>query len=362
MKKVLFIDRDGTILLEPSDEQIDSIEKFAFLPGAIGALSRIARELDYELVMVTNQDGLGTDSFPEETFWPAHRLMLSILGGEGIVFSDVHIDRTLPEAHAPTRKPGTEMLRRYFSDAYDLSGSFVIGDRASDTELAKNLGCQAIRIGDLSDPGAVLTTPRWHEIYLFLSSQPRTVVVQRATRETRIHVELSLDGRGRADIETGLGFFDHMLAQLAFHGNVDLFLRVEGDLHVDEHHTVEDTALALGEAFASALGSRVGIGRYGFALPMDDALAQVAIDFGGRPWLVWDAEFRRERVGDMPTEMFRHFFKSFCDTARCTLNVRVSGENEHHMIESIFKAVARAIGTAVARTGEQTVPSTKGVL
>lgn len=362
MKKVLFIDRDGTILLEPPDEQIDSIEKFAFLPGAISALSRIARELDYELVMVTNQDGLGTDSFPEETFWPAHRLMLSILGGEGIVFSDVHIDRTFPEANAPTRKPGTEMLRRYFSDEYDLSGSFVIGDRASDTELARNLGCQAIRIGDVSDPGAVLTTPRWQEIYRFLSSEPRTSMVQRTTKETNIRVELSLDGQGRADIKTGLGFFDHMLAQLAFHGNVDLFLRVDGDLGVDEHHTVEDTALALGEAFADALGKRVGIGRYGYVLPMDDALAQVAIDFGGRSWLVWDAEFRREKIGDMPAEMFPHFFKSFCDTARCTLNVHVSGENEHHMIESIFKAVARAIGTAVARTGTQTIPSTKGVL
>lgn len=362
MKKVLFVDRDGTILIEPPDKQIDSVEKLHFLPGAIGSLARIARELDYELVMVTNQDGLGTESFPEETFWPAHRLMLSILVGEGVHFRDVHIDRTLPQANAPTRKPGTEMLRRYFGPEYDLPGSFVIGDRATDTQLAANLGCRAIRIAPQPDPGAALTTERWNDIYRFLAAAPRTAALRRTTNETDITVELSPDGAGQAEIRTGIGFFDHMLEQLALHGKLNLRLRVDGDLQVDQHHTVEDTALALGEAFSALLGKRASIERYGFLLPMDDALAQVAVDFGGRPWLVWEAEFHREMIGEMPTEMFFHFFKSFCDAARCTLNIKATGENEHHKIESIFKGFARAVSRAVARTGDGTVPSTKGRL
>lgn len=362
MKKVLFIDRDGTLLVEPSDMQIDDMEKLAFLPGAVTNLARIARELDYELVLVTNQDGLGTTSFPEEHFLPPHRLMLSILEGEGIRFGDVHIDRTFPHENASTRKPGIGMLGRYFSAEYDLPGSFVIGDRATDTQLAANLGCRAIRIASQPDPDADCTAQSWDEIRRFLFALPRRSVVRRRTNETDILVELSPDGEGHPDIRTGIGFFDHMLAQLALHGGLDLRLRVDGDLHVDEHHTIEDTAIALGECLARALGRRIGIGRYGFLLPMDDALAQVALDFGGRPWLVWEAEFRREMIGGMPTEMFAHFFKSFCDAARCTLHIRATGENEHHKIESIFKGVGRAVAQAVARTRSGTVPSTKGVI
>jgi imidazoleglycerol-phosphate dehydratase/histidinol-phosphatase len=362
VKKVLFIDRDGTIIVEPEDEQIDSFEKLAFVPGAIVNLARIARELDYELVMVTNQDGLGTDSFPEEHFWPVHNLILSILKGEGIEFSDVLIDRTFPEANAPTRKPGTALLQRFINGNYDLERSFVIGDRASDVQLAQNLGCGAIRIGDGEGSDAALVTGSWEEIYRFLKDKPRCTTVHRKTKETDITITLCLDGSGRADINTGLGFFDHMLAQVAMHGKLDLSIDVQGDLHIDEHHTIEDTALALGEAFYNALGRRVGIERYGFLLPMDETLAQVAIDFGGRPWLVWQVDFQREMIGDVPTEMFEHFFKSFCDTARCTLNVQTEGVNEHHKIEAVFKAWGRAVGMAVSKTGDASLPSTKGVI
>jgi imidazoleglycerol-phosphate dehydratase/histidinol-phosphatase len=361
MKKVLFIDRDGTLIREPADEQIDSFEKLDFLPGVMTWLSRIARELDYELVMVTNQDGLGTDSFPEDTFWPVHNLMLRVLEGEGIRFSDILIDRSFPHQNLSTRKPGTALMGHYLRGNFDLAQSYVIGDRLSDVELAKNLGSQAIFIGEEAD-GAVLCTEQWAEIYAFLKGQPRRVVVERNTNETRIRVVLDLDGSGKGEISTGLGFFDHMLDQVARHGNVDLEIKVEGDLEIDEHHTIEDTALALGTAFREALGSKKGIQRYGFLLPMDDALAQVAIDFGGRPWLEWKADFRREKVGEMPTEMFQHFFKSFSDNAACNLNIKAEGDNEHHKIESIFKAFARSIRMAVSSTGDASIPSTKGTL
>lgn len=362
MKKVLFIDRDGTIIKEPEDEQIDSYEKLEFLPGAISNLAKIARETDYLLVMVTNQDGLGTDSFPEDTFWPAHNKMLQILEGEGIVFDEILIDRSFPADNLPTRKPGTALLTHYIKGDYDLANSYVFGDRASDIQLAKNLGAQAIYISPEASDDAVLNTTDWNEIYRFLKQIPRTAKVTRKTKETDIAITLNLDGSGKAEISTGLAFFDHMLDQLAKHGNIDLSIAVNGDLEVDEHHTIEDTALALGEAFDKALGSKKGIGRYGFALPMDDCLAQVAIDFGGRPWLVWETEFKREKIGDMPTEMFYHFFKSFCDTSRSNLNVKAEGNNEHHKIESIFKAWARAIRLAVEQTGTYALPSTKGTL
>ncbi len=362
MKKILFIDRDGTIIVEPEDEQIDSLEKLRFMPGAIGALSRIARETDYRLVMVTNQDGLGTESFPEETFWPAHDKMLEILAGEGVVFDEILIDRTRPEEQAPTRKPGTALLTHYLKGDYNLADSYVIGDRESDLELARNLGARAIFISGREDERAELSSDAWEEIYRYLKERPRTATVRRATHETDIAVTVNLDGGGRADIATGLGFFDHMLEQLARHGGLDLRIRVKGDLQVDEHHTIEDTGLALGQAFDRALGSRKGVRRYGFLLPMDESLARVAIDFGGRSWLVWQARFEREKVGDMPTEMFSHFFKSFCDAARCTLNVQVTGENEHHKIEAVFKAWARAVRMAVARTHDGQLPSTKGRL
>ncbi len=361
MKKVLFIDRDGTIIKEPADEQIDSFEKLEFYPGSISNLAKIATELDYELVMVTNQDGLGTDSFPEDTFWPAHNLIMKTLEGEGISFAEVLIDRSFPADNSPTRKPRTGLLTHYIKGNYDLKNSFVIGDRKTDVELAENLGSKAIFISD-STSDCALTTTSWNEIYRFLKEQPRLGSIHRKTSETDIQIELNLDGSGKSEMETGLGFFDHMLEQLAKHGNMDLSVKVSGDLHIDEHHTIEDVALALGEAFDQALGSRKGIQRYGFLLPMDDCLAQVAIDFGGRPWSVWEADFKREKIGEMPTEMFSHFFKSFSDKARCNLNIKAEGQNEHHKIEAIFKAWARAIRMAVSKTEDGSMPSTKGVL
>lgn len=362
MKKILFIDRDGTLIVEPADEQIDSYEKLRFLPGAISNLGKIARELDYLLVMVTNQDGLGTASFPEATFWPAHTLMLDILAGEGVKWDEICIDRSFPRDGLDTRKPGTGMLRQYMGGHYDLAHSYVLGDRLTDIQLAQNLGAQAIYIHREPHPDAALTTTDWGEIYRFLKEQPRKATVKRVTSETTIHVEVNLDGLGKSAISTGLGFFDHMLEQLARHGGIDLDIHVRGDLHIDEHHTIEDTALALGKAFDQALGSKKGIMRYGFLLPMDDCLAQVAIDFGGRPWLVWQADFKREKIGEMPTEMFQHFFKSFSDTARCNLNIQATGDNEHHKIESIFKAWAKAIRMALTSTASSTIPSTKGSL
>lgn len=365
MKKVLFIDRDGTIIVEPpTDFQIDSLEKLEFLPGAISALRRLALHSDYELVMVTNQDGLGTDSFPEDTFWPAHNKMLKTLEGEGIRFAAQHIDRSFEADGLTTRKPGTGMLTQYMTGEYDLANSYVLGDRLTDVQLAKNLGAKAIFIGDKPAEGAELSTTDWAAIAQHLIMPERKVTVTRTTRETDIHIELNLDGTGKTAMETGLGFFDHMLDQLGKHSGADLSVKVKGDLHIDEHHTIEDTALALGEAYRKAIGNKKGINRYGFLLPMDEALAQVAIDFSGRPWTVWEAEFKREKVGDMPTEMFFHFFKSFSDAALCNLNVKVEGDNEHHKIEAIFKAFAKAIKMAVARDPEAMaqLPSTKGVL
>jgi imidazoleglycerol-phosphate dehydratase/histidinol-phosphatase len=367
MKKVLFIDRDGTIIIEPPvDFQVDSLEKLAFLPGAITNLHKIANELDYELVMVTNQDGLGTSSFPEDTFWPAHHKMLTILEGEGIVFVDQLIDRTFEHENKDTRKPGTGMFAKYLSGDYDLANSFVLGDRLTDVKLAQNLGSQAIYIApeNVESYETALTTTSWTEIYDYLKFPPRTSIVNRVTKETDILIELNLDGSGKTDIQTGLGFFDHMLDQLGKHSLANLTVKVKGDLHIDEHHTIEDTALALGEAYLKALGDKKGIERYGFLLPMDDALAQVGIDFSGRSWLVWEAEFKREKVGDMPTELFYHFFKSFTDTAKCNLNIKVEGDNEHHKIEAIFKAFAKSIKNAVKidKTNPAVLPSTKGVL
>jgi imidazoleglycerol-phosphate dehydratase / histidinol-phosphatase len=361
MKKILFIDRDGTIIREPADQQIDSLDKLEFLPGAISGLARIARELDFLLVMVSNQDGLGTSSFPEGTFWPAHQKMLDILAGEGIHWSEILIDRSFAHEGLPTRKPGTALLTHYMKGHYDLAKSFVIGDRLTDVQLADNLGCQAIYIGDPVDRAA-LCTRDWAEIFRFLQGQARTADVHRKTSETDIRVKVDLDSGPRSQIHTGLGFFDHMLEQISRHGEFGLEIAVRGDLHIDEHHTIEDTALALGQAIKEALGTRRGIARYGFLLPMDDCLAQVAIDLGGRPWTVWDAEFKREKIGEMPTEMFFHFFKSFSDAAGCNLNIRVEGDNEHHKIESIFKAFARALGMAIRRTGDAHMPSTKGTL
>ena len=363
MKKVLFIDRDGTIIIEPQDEQIDSLEKLEFYPKAIVNLHRIAAELDYELVMVTNQDGLGTASFPEETFWPVHNKMLKTLENEGVRFSEILIDRSFPQENAPTRKPRTGLLTHYLQRSYDLKNSYVIGDRETDVALAKNLGAKAIFINENPHPDAALTTTDWDEIYRFLRFPDRVAEVSRKTNETDIFIRVNLDGSGKSEIATGLGFFDHMLAQLARHSLCDLAIRVTGDLDVDEHHTIEDTALALGEAFLGALGDKRGIERYGFLLPMDDALAQVAIDFSGRNWLVWETEFKREKIGEMPTEMFFHFFKSFSDTAKCNLNIKAEGQNEHHKIEAIFKAWAKSIKMAVQRSaGDQQIPSTKGIL
>lgn len=372
MKKVLFIDRDGMLIVEPTtDQQVDSLEKLEFIPGVFTWLGKIARETDYELVMVTNQDGLGTASFPEETFWPAHTKMLTALENEGIRFSQVHIDRSFAYENKPTRKPGTGMLTQYFSGQYDLANSWVLGDRLTDVELAKNLGANAILFNNGSllpkliefdlDKTCKRVTHRWEEIAELILRTGRTATIHRKTRETDITISLNLDGNGISSIQTGLPFFDHMLDQLARHGQLDLSISAKGDLHIDEHHTIEDTALTLGETFLKALGSKRGIERYGFCLPMDDCLAQVALDFGGRPWLVWEATFQREKIGDMPTEMFFHFFKSFSDTAKCNLNIQAEGTNEHHKIEAIFKAFAKAIKMAVKKEGHQ-LPSTKGVI
>lgn len=363
MKKVLFIDRDGTLVIEPPiDKQLDSLEKLEFYPEVFQYLSGIANELDYTLVMVTNQDGLGTSSFPEDDFWPAQNKILQAFANEGVIFEDVFIDKSFPEDNAPTRKPGTAMLGKYVYGNYNIGQSYVIGDRQTDVTLAKNLGCSAIYIGDNNVEGAALCTTRWRDIYEYLKRQHRVGSVRRATSETDITVTIDLDGIGNVSIDTGLGFFDHMLCQIAKHGGIDISLSVKGDLIVDEHHTIEDVAICLGEAISKALGSKKGIERYGFLLPMDDCLAQVAIDFGGRPWLVWDASFKREKVGEMPTEMFYHFFKSFSDAAKCNLNIKAEGENEHHKIEAIFKAFAKAIKMAVKQTGNNSIPSTKGSL
>jgi len=363
MKKVLFIDRDGTLVVEPpNDFQLDNLEKLEFYPGVFQSLSRIAKELDYELVMVTNQDGLGTDSFPEETFLPVQNKIIRAFKNEGIEFADILIDKSLPNENLPSRKPGTAMFTHYLKGNYDIKNSFVIGDRLTDVQLTKNLGCKAIYINKDKIEDAVLTTLSWEDIYRFLKSEPRKASVVRKTSETGIEVEVVLYGSGKSSISTGLGFFDHMLEQIAKHGNIDLSVKVNGDLNIDEHHTIEDTAIALGEAFNQALGSKKGIERYGFLLPMDDCLAQVAIDFGGRPWLVWEADFKREKIGEMPTEMFMHFFKSFSDSARCNLNIKAKGDNEHHKIEAIFKAFAKAIKMAVSKTGNYSIPSTKGTL
>ncbi len=363
MKKVLFIDRDGTLVIEPpEDYQLDSLEKLEFFPGVFQGLAKIVKLLDYELIMVTNQDGLGTDSFPEDTFWPAHNKIMTAFKNEGIEFAEVLIDKSFPQDNAPTRKPGVGMLQKYIHGNYDMANSFVIGDRESDIELAKNLGAQGIFIGTQNSKDAVLSTTSWEAIYSHLFNQDRKSVVHRKTSETDILIELNLDGTGQNNLNTGLGFFDHMLEQLARHGGVDLNIQVQGDLHIDQHHTVEDVALALGEAFLQALGSKKGIARYGFLLPMDESLAQVAIDFGGRPWIIWEAQYNREMVGDLPTEMFFHFFKSFSDAAKCNLNIQVTGDNEHHKIEATFKAFAKAIKMAISKTGEAGIPSTKGTL
>jgi len=372
-RPILFIDRDGTLALEPDDQQLDAPEKLVFYPEVFRYLGRIARETDYQLVLVTNQDGLGTDSFPENTFWPTHELLMRTFSGEGIEFDEVIIDRTFARDNQPTRKPGTALLTHYLEGEYDLESSFVIGDRLTDIQLAKNLGAQGILIGyqGLGDAEAearaglpiALDTQHWREIHAFLRKQNRATQHRRTTKETDIEISLDLSGEGRGNISTGLHFFDHMLDQIARHGGVDLDITAEGDLHIDEHHTIEDTGLALGEAFAKTLGDKRGLMRYGFALPMDDAEAHVSIDFGGRPWLVWDAHFSREKVGDVPTEMFSHFFKSFSDAARCNLNVRCTGDNEHHKIESIFKAFARAVRMAVqVDLEDEGLPTTKGIV
>lgn len=369
MKKALFIDRDGTLVIEPpTDYQLNTLEKLEFYPGVFRYLSLIAEHLDYELVMVTNQDGLGTASFPEDTFWPAHNKMMQALENEGIHFAEVLIDLSFPADNSPNRKPRTGMMGKYLSGEYDLANSFVIGDRHTDIELAKNLGAKGIFIAPAAKPAfdsetQVLQTSSWKVIYEFLRFGLRQATLERKTNETDISIALNLDGTGKTDNHTGIAFFDHMLDQLGRHGLMDLSIHVKGDLHVDEHHTIEDTAIALGEAFRKALGNKLGIERYGFCLPMDDCLAQVAIDFGGRNWLEWDAEFKREMIGQMPTEMFFHFFKSFTDGAQCNVNIKAEGTNEHHKIEAIFKAFAKAIKMAVKRDQERMVlPSTKGML
>lgn len=376
MRPVLFIDRDGVVLQEPpSDFQIDRIEKTSFVKGSITALAQIAASFDYYKVMVTNQDGLGTDSYPETDFHPYHDLMIRTLEGEGFVFDEMIIDRTFAADNQPTRKPGTGLLQHFFDQTkFNLANSFVIGDRWSDIQLAKNLGCKAIYLkSPLHELTAeqetelrsviALETSNWKEIYSFLKLGLRTVTHERNTNETKISVSLNLDGSGKAHIHTGIGFFDHMLDQIARHGQIDLTIETKGDLHIDEHHTIEDTGIALGEAFAKALIDKRGMERYGFALPMDEADAKVLIDFGGRNWMVWNAEFKREKIGEMPTEMFFHFFKSFSDAAKCNLNIECKGENEHHKIEAIFKAFAKAIRMAVRRDPfSNHLPSTKGML
>jgi imidazoleglycerol-phosphate dehydratase/histidinol-phosphatase len=367
--KILFIDRDGTLVIEPPvDYQLDNLEKLEFYPGVFRWLSRIAEELDYELVIVTNQDGLGTKSFPEETFWPAHNKMLKGFENEGIVFNDVLIDRSFPEDNAPTRKPRTGLLTPYLNGNYDLANSFVIGDRLTDVELAENIGAKGILLSNNEELNyknntQILKTDNWKTIYDFLKLADRTAEIVRKTNETDISIKLNLDGSGKANINTGIDFFNHMLEQIARHGGLDLDITVKGDLQVDEHHTIEDTAIALGEVFNKALANKLGIERYGFCLPMDDCLAQVAIDFGGRNWLEWEAEFKREMIGKMPTEMFFHFFKSFTDGAKCNLNIKAEGINEHHKIEAIFKAFAKAIKMAKKRdVNNMQLPSTKGML
>ncbi len=378
MKKVLFIDRDGTIVLEPENLQLDSLDKLEFYPKAFQNLAKIANELDYELAMVTNQDGLGTDSFPEDTFWPTQNFILKAFENEGVVFNEIFVDRTFPEENAPTRKPRTGMLTKYLNNPeYDLENSFVLGDRLTDVELAKNLGAKAIFMNNTDGAGSteisskreelnetiVLQSMDWKTIYEFLKLEARSASITRKTNETDIYINLNLDGTGKSKIDTGIAFFDHMLDQISRHGQMDLEILVKGDLEVDEHHTIEDTAIALGEVFAKALGNKLGIERYGFCLPMDDCLAQAAIDFGGRNWLIWETEFKREMVGKMPTEMFYHFFKSFTDGAKANLNIKAEGINEHHKIEAIFKAFAKAIKVAVKRDTEKMIlPSTKGML
>lgn len=376
-KRLLFIDRDGTLIHEPADEQIDSFAKLEFYPGVFTWLGKIARELDFDLVMVTNQDGLGTDAHPEEHFWPVHNFVLKSLENEGIRFSEIIIDKTFVHEKAPTRKPGTDLLKHYFEEEnYDLKSSYVIGDRLNDVLLAKNLGAKAIKLTpqnefgqhefaaeEIDRNGIVLETADWKAVYDFLKLGSRTTEHRRKTNETDISISLNLDGTGKASVKTGLPFFDHMLDQIARHGSIDLNIDTKGDLQIDEHHTIEDTGIALGEAVAMALGDKMGMERYGFCLPMDDCLAQVAIDFGGRNWLVWDADFKREKIGDMPTEMFYHFFKSFSDAAKANLNIKAEGTNEHHKIEAIFKAFAKSIKMAVKRDAEKMVlPSTKGLL
>ncbi|HQD10029.1 MAG TPA: bifunctional histidinol-phosphatase/imidazoleglycerol-phosphate dehydratase HisB [Flavihumibacter sp.] len=379
-KRVLFIDRDGTLINEaPPTYQLDDFAKLTFYPKMFEYMGRIARELDYELVMVTNQDGLGTAGFPEDSFWPLQNLVMRSLEGEGIHFNAVFIDRSFPAENLSTRKPGTGMLTSYINNPdYDLAHSFVIGDRITDVQLAKNLGCKAIwlnndgslgaaeiqdQVAQLRNETVALESTDWEAIYSFLKLGLRSVVHDRNTNETKIHVALNMDGSGKAAIDTGLGFFDHMLDQIARHGKIDLQLTTRGDLHIDEHHTIEDTALALGEAFAKALADKRGMERYGFALPMDEADAKVLIDFGGRNWLVWNTHFQREKIGEMPTEMFYHFFKSFSDAAKCNLHIECKGDNEHHKIEAIFKAFAKAIHMAVKRDPiSNYLPSTKGVL
>ena len=377
MRKVLFVDRDGTLTVEPSDYQLDSLEKLEFFPGVFRNLYNIANKLDYELVMVTNQDGLGTPSFPEDTFWPSQEKIIKAFKNEGVTFFDVLIDRTFSHENAPTRKPGTGMMTKYLEGDYDLTNSFVIGDRLTDMELAKNLGAQGIWINTDADLGKdelsankeetkqviALETTNWQEIYDFLRKQKRNSLVTRKTAETDIRVELILDGGGKSDINTGIGFFNHMLDQIARHSGIDLSIYAKGDLHTDEHHLIEDVAIVLGEAFTKSLGNKAGIERYGFCLPMDDCLAQVTLDFGGRSWIVWEAEFKREKIGEMPTEMFFHFFKSFSEAAKCNLNIEAEGTNEHHKIEAIFKAFAKAIKMAVKENEDPDyVPSTKEVL
>ncbi|MCG9792878.1 bifunctional histidinol-phosphatase/imidazoleglycerol-phosphate dehydratase HisB [Flavobacterium algicola] len=378
MKKVLFIDRDGTIVLEPEGYQLDSLDKLEFYPKSFQYLAKIANELDFELVMVTNQDGLGTDSFPEDTFWPTQNFILRAFQNEGVLFDDIFVDRSFPEDNAPTRKPRTGMLTKYIDNPnYDLANSFVLGDRLTDVELAKNLGTKAIFMNDSDGAGSeeisakreeldetiVLQSMDWKKIYEFLKLEERTASITRKTHETDIYIKLNLDGTGQSKIDTGIAFFDHMLDQISRHGQMDLEIKVVGDLEVDEHHTIEDTAIALGEVYAKALGNKLGIERYGFCLPMDDCLAQVAIDFGGRNWLIWETEFKREMVGKMPTEMFFHFFKSFSDGAKANINIKAEGDNEHHKIEAIFKAFAKAIKVAVKRDTEKMIlPSTKGML
>jgi len=375
MKKILFIDRDGTLALEPENYQLDSFDKLIFYPGVFNSLGKISRELDFELVMVTNQDGLGTPSFPENTFWPTHRFLLKCFENEEIIFDDIYIDKSLPSDNAPTRKPGIGLLKKYINNKnYDLENSYVIGDRLTDMELALNLGAKGIfisndeklvemEISENLNNSISLKTTKWNDIYSFLKLKQRVVTKKRVTNETKINLDLNLDGNGESDINTGIAFFDHMLNQIARHGNMDIKLSVHGDLEVDEHHTIEDTAIILGEAFYSALGEKIGIERYGFSLPMDDCLAQVSIDFGGRNWLVWEADFKREMIGKMPTEMFMHFFKSFSDGAKANINIKAEGSNEHHKIEAIFKAFAKAIKFAIKRDPNKMIlPTTKGSL